>query len=169
MPFVYEALLQSIIGGLDSNVDSIYSLKRDLGGSAVFLKSKSLQFLYVLFTPFIPIGTRAYESDPLVWMSVVSGVSNLALLYYFFRSIMNSERHMSGPDGFGWYFCCVILFYVEFAVVTAIGVSTGLYGMIEPRYKIAIWSLEFIFILAYRQGARKNSNIHGRRRFVTAH
>jgi hypothetical protein len=151
VPWLYELLLQPILGQLDSGTDAAYSLKRDLGGSAIFLKSKFLQFLYVLLTPLLPLSLRAYEADPLSWVSLISGIGNIGLLFFFCRALLRAGRGTQQWTVLRSYFLCILILYAEFAFLTAIGVSSGLYGIIEPRYKIAVWCLELVFIVSCAQ------------------
>jgi hypothetical protein len=153
VPLLYDGFAP-VIGKLDADPDAAFSLKRDLGGSAALLNSKFLQFVYVLLTPVVPLSVQAYEADPLSWVALLAGISNIAFLYSFANTALWQKRGVYREALFDAYFLCTMTLYMAFAFLTAMGVSSGLYGVIEPRYKLAIWMMQLVLLISFPKPSR---------------
>jgi hypothetical protein len=142
MPILYPILFESSL--LDIQVTDLVgeSLTTNAVGSAVFINNWWLNWFYVLVTPIPSANVNLYVRDAQAWLGLTSFISNGLFLYLFVRTIQTSDHGQDSEKLLFAYISVVIVLYLAFSSVAVTGVYTGYIGLIDPRYKIAIWVLQ---------------------------
>lgn len=114
-----------------------------LGGSALFASNPLLQWVYVLLYPFPPLSPMAYGS-PVAILSLTGFLLNGYLLAGVYLFVRRAGQADTGLAAIFSVWCALSLML---ALNLASAAAANMFGVVEPRYKMAWWVASCILLL----------------------
>lgn len=130
----------------DSDPSVLWSLSIALKGSSFFANNEFFQWIYVIFYPFPPMTPSAYLTmEGLVSLLIFS--INCYLLFWILavarKSAINGNEYSLLISVWSVLFLLLLINLVSAS-------ATGLFGVVEPRYKFALWVFSGIIMMVYK-------------------
>jgi hypothetical protein len=155
--FIPRTVLSPLgLASTDGDTSILQTLYVDFGGSAVFAQNDFLQWLYVILYPFPPLSPFSYTGAD-AWVSLSIFIANSYLFYHVIHAAITSKANYARYSLLLSLWSALFLLLLINLVSAA---ATGLFGVVEPRYKFASWVFSGIIMMIYRTSMAQKANLN---------